>query len=356
MVWTGGREVVGHAAWVWAVRGRLHLAPGRDPRQRRYIVVHVTETATAFALDWPAVSAEIIGRTTPLRGQGRVADYIPALAAVDPMKFGMCVALGDGTTHVIGDADERFSIQSISKVFTMSMALRRVGDELWKRVGREPSGSPFNSIVQLESERGIPRNPLINAGAIVVTDILVQLVGTDGMLAELLDRLRMLSGDASIEIDEVVASSEEAAGARNRALANFMQSYGNLVNPVAQTLRAYFSQCAIAMSCRQLARAAMFLAFDGRDPIDGHQIVTSEFCRRINAVMMSCGHYDNSGDFTYRIGLPGKSGVGGGILVIAPGHGSIAVWSPGLNAAGTSLVGSVALEALVKCTGWSVFA
>ncbi|NJN71078.1 MAG: glutaminase [Nitrospira sp.] len=306
-------------------------------------------------MDWSAVTAEVMTKIAPYRGQGRVADYIPALAAADPMKFGMCVVLGNGEIHCIADADEQFSIQSISKVFTMSMALRRVGDELWKRVGREPSGSPFNSIVQLESERGIPRNPLINAGAIVVTDLLVEQVGPDAMLAELLDRLRTLAGDDSIMIDEVVAVSEEKAGARNRALANFMQSYGNLCNPVSQTLKAYFSHCAIAMNCRQLARAALFLAFDGRDPISGQQMVSSEFCRRINAVMMSCGHYDNSGDFTYRIGLPGKSGVGGGILVIAPRHGSVAVWSPGLNAAGTSLVGSLALEALVKITGWSVF-
>lgn len=304
--------------------------------------------------NWPEVFAAIETAIAPHRGQGRVADYIPALASIDPLKFGMCVALEDGQ-HCLGDADERFSIQSISKVFTLSMALRRVGEDLWKRVGREPSGSPFNSIVQLEAEQGIPRNPLINAGAIVVTDHLVEQVGPESMISDLLTRLRTLSGDESIQVDEIVASSEAEAGARNRALASFMQSYGNLRNPIEQTLAAYFSHCAISMSCRQLARAAMFLAFDGCDPISGQQMVSGEFCRRINAVMMSCGHYDNSGDFTYRIGLPGKSGVGGGILVIAPRHGSIAVWSPGLNPAGTSLVGSLALEALVKFTGWSVF-
>ncbi|MFY9252620.1 MAG: glutaminase [Fuerstiella sp.] len=306
-------------------------------------------------VDFPQILAEISHEIEPHRGGGQVAQYIPALAAIDPMKFGMCVALGDGQAFCLGDADERFSIQSISKVFTMSMALRKVGEALWDRVGREPSGSPFNSIVQLEMERGIPRNPLINAGAIVVSDLLVEEVGAAAMIEQLLQRLRLLSGDESVSVDHIVADSEAKAGSRNRALASFMESFGNLKNPVEETLAAYFSHCAISMSCRQLARAALFLAFDGRDPISGMTMVTSEACRRINAVMMSCGHYDNSGDFTYRIGLPGKSGVSGGILVIAPGHGSVCVWSPGLNKAGTSHVGSVALETLVKLTGWSVF-
>ena len=306
-------------------------------------------------VNWNTVLDQIATEIAPCRGQGRVADYIPALAAIDPMKFGMCVTLGSGVQHCLGDADERFSIQSISKVFTLSMALRLVGEDLWKRVGREPSGSPFNSIIQLEYEQGIPRNPLINAGAIVVTDHLVEQSGAQSMVAELLQRLRLLTGDSTIDVDAEVAESEEKAGARNRALASFMASYGNLQNPVDETLAAYFSHCAIAMSCCQLSRAALFLAYDGLDPISGERMLSSEFCRRINAVMMSCGHYDNSGDFTYRIGLPGKSGVGGGILVIAPGHGTVAVWSPGLNSAGTSLVGSRALEVFVQLTGWSVF-
>ncbi|TWU48044.1 glutaminase [Rubripirellula reticaptiva] len=306
-------------------------------------------------MDWECVLQGIEASVEPMRGQGKVADYIPALAAVDPRKFGLAVVLGDGTQSCLGDADELFSIQSISKVFTLSMALRVVGDTLWERVGREPSGSPFNSIVQLEHERGIPRNPLINAGAIVVTDHLVERLGSSKTIAELLDRIRRLADDDSIKVDQAVAESESLAGERNRALASFMKSYGNIKCPVEETLAAYFCHCSIAMTCRQLARAALFLAFDGCDPISGQQMVSSQACRRINAVMMSCGHYDNSGDFTYRIGLPGKSGVGGGILVIAPRHGAVAVWSPGLNQAGTSAVGSLALEALVKATGWSVF-
>lgn len=306
-------------------------------------------------MDWKQTLDAVSEAIEPHRGQGKVASYIPALAAVDPMKFGMAIALAEGEMQCLGDAREPFSIQSISKVFTLSMALRIIGDTLWERVGREPSGSPFNSIVQLESEYGIPRNPLINAGAIVVTDLLVEKIGAEAMIDELLQRLRRLSGDDSVFIDETIAISEKSAGSRNRALASFMESCGNMRMPVEQTLSAYFSQCSISMSCYQLARAGLFLAFNGRDPLTGETMVDSESCRRINAVMMSCGHYDNSGDFTYRIGLPGKSGVGGGILVIAPGHGAVAVWSPGLNKAGTSMVGGIALETLVRTTDWSVF-
>ncbi|MEO1044273.1 MAG: glutaminase [Pseudomonadota bacterium] len=305
--------------------------------------------------DWDQILHNVDQATRPHIGSGKVADYIPALAAVDPDQFGMAIALRDGTVETLGDAETPFSIQSISKVFTLSMVLRLIGDELWKRVGREPSGSSFNSIVQLEYEHGIPRNPLINAGAIVVTDHLVRNDDCDTMVNEIVERLRYLAQDGSIGIDEEVAASEAKAGARNRALANFMASCDNMTNEVEQTLSAYFRHCAISMTCRQLARAALFLAFDGCDPETGEQVVTASLCRRINAVMMSCGHYDNSGDFAFRIGLPGKSGVGGGILVIAPTYGAIAVWSPGLNHAGTSTVGSIALEALVEQTGWSVF-
>lgn len=306
-------------------------------------------------MDWQAITARIEAAVAPHIGSGKVADYIPALARVDPVKFGMAIVQGNGEMITLGDSHEPFSIQSISKVFTLSMALRLYGEQVWSRVGREPSGSAFNSIVQLENEKGVPRNPLINAGAIAVTDMLVAGSSRDAMVDELLTRFHRLSGDPTIRIDEEVAQSESATGSRNRALAHFMAAFGNMANPVEDALHAYFRQCAVRMSCRQLARAALFLAYDGCDPINRERLVTREDCRRINAVMMSCGHYDNSGDFAYRIGLPGKSGVGGGILCIAPGHGAIAVWSPGLNASGTSMVGAIALEELVEATGWSVF-
>ncbi len=301
------------------------------------------------------ILAEVLKVVEPLRGSGRVADYIPALARVDPSRFGIAFADGDGRVYGAGDCDLPFSIQSISKVFTLALALDRVGAGLWEKVGREPSGSAFNSIIQLESERGIPRNPLINPGAMVVTD---QLIGSGtgaAAIEALLTMLREQARDERIAVDEEVAESESRTGSRNRSLAWFMKSFGVLANDVDTVLGAYFRQCAVAMSCRQLARAGLFLAFDGRDPETGAEVTAWHRARRINSVMMLCGHYDNSGEFAFRVGLPGKSGVGGGILAIVPGHGAIAVWSPGLNPAGTSAVGAAALEALVERTRWSVF-
>ena len=299
--------------------------------------------------------AEVLAAAAPHRATGRVATYIPALARVDPSKLGIAFADSDGRVWGAGDCDEAFSIQSISKVFMLALALEKVGPKLWEKVGREPSGSAFNSIVQLEHEQGRPRNPLINPGAMVVTDTLIGDGGAEAAIEALLGFLRAQARDAAIGVDEEVAESESATGARNRALAWFMKNFGVLANEVETVVGTYFRQCAVAMSCRQLARAGLFLAFDGRDPESGEAVIAAQRARRINSVMMLCGHYDNSGEFAFRVGLPGKSGVGGGILAVAPGHGSIAVWSPGLNAAGTSAAGAVALEALVERTGWSVF-
>jgi len=287
--------------------------------------------------------------------RGEVATYIPELARANPSAFGLVAIDADGTIAAGGDADVPFSIQSISKVFTLTLALGKVGDRLWQRVGREPSGSPFNSIVQLEFERGIPRNPFINAGAIAVTDVILSGHQPREALGEILRFIRFLADDASISIDEAVAASEQRTGFRNAALANYMKSFGVLENPVDLTLGVYFHQCAIAMSCRQLAVAGRFLAHLGRNPSTGLSVVQPERARRINAVMLTCGHYDGSGEFAYRVGLPGKSGVGGGILAIAPGKASVAVWSPGLDASGNSHLGRIALEALTKRLGWSIF-
>ena len=287
--------------------------------------------------------------------RGDVATYIPELARVDPKAFGLVVVDAEGNVALGGDADTPFSIQSISKVFTLTLALGKVGDNLWQRVGREPSGSPFNSIVQLEFERGKPRNPFINAGAIAVTDVILSGHRPREALGEILRFVRFLADDPSISIDEAVAASEQRTGFRNAALANYMKSFGVLENPVEMTLGVYFHHCAIAMSCRQLAMAGRFLAQQGRNPSTGWSVVMPERARRINAVMLMCGHYDGSGEFAYRVGLPGKSGVGGGILAIAPGKGSIAVWSPGLDTSGNSRLGQIALEILSKKLGWSIF-
>jgi glutaminase len=287
--------------------------------------------------------------------RGEVATYIPELARADPNAFGLAVVDAHGNVVCGGDADTPFSIQSVSKVFTLTIALGMVGDRLWRRVGREPSGSAFNSIVQLERERGIPRNPFINAGAIAVTDVILSGHQPREALGEILRFMQFLADDTSITIDKAVAASENRTGFRNRALANYMKSFGVIENPVDFTLGVYFHHCAIAMSCRQLAMAGRFLAYRGRNPSTGHLVVQPDRARRINAIMLTCGHYDGSGEFAYHVGLPGKSGVGGGILAIAPGKASIAVWSPGLDATGNSHLGRIALEELTKRMGWSIF-
>lgn len=301
------------------------------------------------------VVSEIANEIKQRTDRGEVASYIPELANVDASAFGIVVIGADGHVSAAGDSDVPFSIQSISKVFTLTLALGLAGDRLWQRVGREPSGSPFNSIVQLERERGIPRNPFINAGAIAVTDVILSGHQPREAIGEILRFLQFLAEDPSITIDEAVAASEQRTGFRNIALANYMKSFGVIENPVDYTLGVYFHHCAIAMSCRQLAMAGRFLAHSGRNPSTGLSVVQPERARRINAVMMTCGHYDGSGEFAFRVGLPGKSGVGGGILAIAPGKASIAVWSPGLDANGNSHLGRFALEALTKRLGWSIF-
>jgi glutaminase len=301
-----------------------------------------------------AIADKIAARMANESDRGKVADYIPELAKVDLNRFAVAIALIEGETITAGDADVPFSIQSISKIFSLTLALERIGAALWARVGREPSGDPFNSIVQLEYERGVPRNPFINPGAIVVADVLLEGREPTEAVAEILSLCRRLSG-ATVEIDEAVAASETRTGERNRALAHFMAAEGNLRGPVEQVLEVYFHQCSIAMSCRQLAAAGRYLCAAGQAVGGEDATVTPERARRINALMMTCGLYDASGEFAFRIGIPAKSGVGGGILGVVPGVASIAAWCPGLDENGNSLLAVRAFEELVRATGWSVF-
>jgi glutaminase len=290
-----------------------------------------------------------------LYGQGKVASYIPALAQVQPRQFGMAIALVDGSCVSAGSAHTPFSIQSISKLFTFVLALKLMGDDVWRRVGREPSGAAFNSMVQLETEKGIPRNPFINAGALVITDMLTTRYAH--LDIALLGALRRLSDSPNLNWDMQTAKSERDTADRNMAMAYFMKSYGNFVNPPELVLDNYCRQCAIEMSCAQLAQATMFLANGGQD-IGAHgtsaeQFLSADAARRVNALLLTCGAYDAAGDFAYRIGLPVKTGVGGGIVAIVPGVGTVAVWGPELDAKGNSVLGAFALEQLVQQTGWS---
>jgi glutaminase len=279
---------------------------------------------------------------------GEVADYIPALARIDPHAFGLAVATLDGEVFGVGEHLTPFSIQSVSKAFMLALALAE-NDDVWTRVGREPSGSPFNSLVQLETEQGIPRNPFINAGALVVTDHLGR-----GATDRLLDFLRQESGNPSVDVDPEVAKSELDNSDRNRALAHFMGSYGNMRNSVDIVLHEYVRQCSIAMSCADLARSALFLARHGVRN-DGTRLLGVSGAKRVNAVMLTCGTYDAAGQFAYRVGLPCKSGVGGGIVAVVPGKCAICVWSPALDERGNSVAGVDALDRFTTLTGWSVF-
>lgn len=309
--------------------------------------------ASASAL--PAILDQIHTDAQALFGQGRVASYIPALAEVPPRQFGIAVALVDGSTFSVGDAHTSFSLQSITKLFAFVLALKSVGDELWQRVGREPSGAAFNSMVQLETEKGIPRNPFINAGALVITDILTTRYAH--LDYALLGALRRLTDDPELSWNARIARSERDTAHRNMAMAYFMKSYGNFVNDPELVLDNYCRQCATEMSCAQLAQATMFLANNGRDlRRDGspdEQFLAADDARRVNALMLTCGAYDAAGDFAYRIGLPVKTGVGGGIVAIAPGIGTVAVWAPELDTKGNSVLGAFALEQLVLRTGWN---
>lgn len=282
---------------------------------------------------------------------GLPAQYIPELAAVAPDQFAITVCLQDGCCLSAGAADKLFSIQSVSKVFALAATLGRIGDQLWTQVGREPSGASFDSVVLLERESGRPRNPFVNAGAIVTTDALLAGREPKQALAEILGLVRAMAETDEIYINGKVAASEKATGARNQALAYYLRSHGNLHNEPDLTLGTYFHQCAIEMSTRQLAMAGRSLARLKCAP----RIMSVQHARRINAMMMTCGHYDGSGEFAYQVGLPGKSGVGGGILVIAPNVASIAIWSPGLNHYGNSHAGTRAAAMLTRATGWSVF-
>lgn len=270
-------------------------------------------------------------------------------------KFGIAVFMRNGEVASAGNCGVGFPIQSISKVFALDVALEALGETLWKRVGRDPSGDPFNSIIDLERAKGVPRNPFINAGALVVCDILVGLGGRAGPNHHVINLVkRMLDGNVP-ELNQDVMDSDRTGGDLNRSLMFMARHHGNLKHPVEKVMDAYIHQCALTLDCRGLAKAGRFLLLDDPDDQDGVKIAAARRARRILSIMMLCGQYDGSGDFAYRVGLPAKSGVGGGILAIAPHRASIAVWSPALDPMGNSWLGTLGLEVLTSKTDWSVF-
>ena len=307
--------------------------------------------------DFEGLLQDVADHARPLAAEGHVTSYIDALAHASPDRFGVALVEMDGTEHVVGDVDEPFAIQSISKVFSLVLAMQKADEaegvrrELWDRVGVEPSGDPFNSLIQLETDRGIPRNPMINAGALVVDDVLLAHCDAPAALLELVSDL---AGDR-IEVDEVVRNEEGEASARNRAIASFMQSFGNLRHDVDDVLEAYVTQCAAAMSTRQLARAFRFLANDGVDPASGKRILRPPLARRVAAIMLTCGTYDDAGQFAFDVGFPCKSGIAGAIAGVVRDRFGVCAWSPPLEPSGNSIAGHAALSDLAERLDLTVF-
>lgn len=301
-----------------------------------------------------ALLNEILDEVRPLIGKGKVADYIPALATVPANKLGIAVCYNDGEIIQAGDSEERFSIQSISKVLSLTLAMTLYKpEEIWQRVGKEPSGHAFNSLIQLELENGIPRNPFINAGALIVSDLLHSRLSAPQY--RMLELVRDLSGDQHIVYDKVVATSEMQHSDRNASIAYLMRSFGNFDNEVMPVLTNYFSYCALKMSCIDLARTFSYLANKGQPLGAKEPIISQTQSKQMNALLATCGLYDGAGEFAYRVGMPGKSGVGGGIIAVVPGEMTIAVWSPELDPSGNSLAGTAALELLADRIGRSIF-
>jgi glutaminase len=304
-------------------------------------------------MDFATIIKEICQNLQIKDWGGKVASYIPELANINESKFGVHLLTTNGESFSHGDSSEKFSIQSISKVLSLAFIFPAIGEDIWKRIGVEPSGDPFNSIVQLEYENGIPRNPFINAGALVVADIILS--KTKNAKKEYLEFVNQIAGTTTITYNETVASSEKEHGYLNASLANMMKSYGNIHNDIDDVLDFYFHQCSIEMSCEELAKAFLLFANQGVLAHMKKPILTRSQVKRMNALMLSCGFYDESGEFAYEVGLPGKSGVGGGIVAVYPNHFSVAVWSPRLNIKGNSAMGMIFLEQLTTKTEMSIF-
>ena len=299
------------------------------------------------------VLEEIYHEVNQLNLQGKQADYIPELAKINPDKFGISLYDLNRQSYSVGDAYEKFSLQSVAKVFAFTLAYRLKGKEIFKRVGVEPSGDPFNSLIQLEQENGFPRNPLINAGALAVCDVLIDELQNPEK--ELFDFIRKIAQNATIGYNQKVYESEKETGYRNQALINLMKSFGTIKNDTAPVLDLYYKLCSVEMTAQELAQTFLLYAYEGKLPETGEAILTKSQTKRTNAIMQTCGFYDEAGEFTFRVGLPGKSGVGGGIAAVHPGKYAVAVWSPLLNRKGNSVKGMKALELLTTKLGWSIF-
>ncbi len=285
--------------------------------------------------------------------KGQPASYIPELANVNPENFGIHLSTVDHCKYGVGNYLEKFSIQSIAKVLTLSLAYKIAGENLWSRLGVEPSGTPFNSLSQLELDNGIPRNPFVNSGALVICDILISHL--NNTKEDFLAFCRSISDNKQLNYSYKIANSEKSVGYRNVALCNFIKSFGNIVNNTEVVLDFYYCICSLEMSCQEISNTLLFLANDDFRTNDHLQVLNMSQAKRINAIMLTCGFYDESGEFAFKVGLPGKSGVGGGIVAVHPNKYCVAVWSPKLNKKGNSHRGMKFLELFTTKTQSSIF-
>ncbi len=289
-----------------------------------------------------------------VRGEdaGETAQYIPELASADPDRLALAIADPHGRRIALGDEDP-FTIQSISKPFVFALALDALGrDEVLRHVGVEPSGEPFNAI-SLEEGTGRPANPLINAGAIATTG-LIPGPSAGERAARIVEGLSRFAG-RTLQVDEEVYASEASTGDRNRALAHLLRSYGVIETDPHEVVEAYFRQCSVLVTVADLAVMAATLAFGGRHPVTGEQVVSARTARDVVSVMTSCGMYDASGSWLIRVGLPAKSGVSGGVIAISPSQFGVGVFSPRLDEYGNSTRGQRLLERLSDALGLHVF-
>jgi glutaminase len=302
-----------------------------------------------------SVVRDIVKKISESGDKGEATRQIPELSGVDTEQFGIAILTRDGKMICGGDSETPFSLQSISKAFSLELVLKAHGDDLWERVGRDPSGDPYNSVIDLERQKGYPRNPFVNAGALIVVDMLLDTLNPEEEVEAVVEFVGTLLDSDGFSLNEKVADSDEGSGSLNRAMLNIANHFENVRNPIDKIMKAYVRQCAIELSCRQLARVGRFLILEGADEEANRDLEALRRSRRILSLMMTAGLYDGAGEFAYRVGLPAKSGIGGGILAIAPNTASIAVWSPGLDESGNSKMGTLALEMLTDRLDWSIF-
>lgn len=298
----------------------------------------------------------IIDNNKHWTAEGAVATYIPELSKANPDALGICVSTLDDEEYCAGDCEMKFTIQSISKVITLLLAILDNGKEyVFSKVGMEPTADAFNSIIALETRNHHkPINPMINAGAIATVS-LVSGNNSEDSFARILKFARKITGNPELDINNDVYHSEKATGHKNRALAYYMKSTGIIESDVEEVLDVYFKQCSIEVTCKDIARIGAMLANDGVLPWNGERVISRGTARIVKTIMVTCGMYDASGHFAVHIGIPAKSGVGGGILAAVPGRMGIGVVGPALDIKGNSIGGIKVLEELSKELDLSIF-